>query len=725
MQDLGIYFCAFWLKVKDQRTGRLGLLRLPPETVEVSGWLRPDAFFWYVPDNKPPRELDPSSVVYFHGFNPDDPIGGLSPIETLRQTLAEESAASAYRAAYWTNAARFEGIIERPATAKPWTPEQKQAFREQWQMRYSGVANAGMTPVLDEGMTFRPVSHSARESEYIGARKLSREECAAAYHIPQPMVGILDHATFCLPGETEVFTEEGPRPISEVRRGDRVWSLTEAGDWTLSLVTRSGCTGQDEILRLHTGNRTLRLNGRHRVLARRAVLQPAPVVVMADGHRRALGRPHKQWVTQYVPAGELQVGDTIVVLRQLPTLEEATVRLPSGRLATEGFLELCGLLLGDGNVTCVHGEPVGLQIARGEHAPYMAAYRRTLQDLLLPDQLPGTRGPVHLIEGGRQTRVMSVAVGREFDRLGFSGTARTKRVPGWIFGLPATHRLALLRGFLDADGSCDRLGRLSFSSCSRPLLSQIWHLCLSVGVPVTNLREQRGQTRLPTGRMATFSQWNFTCSDPGANRRIGSHTPEYQRRMAAGQPFARKGSRYPWQGGRGFASETTQLSAIVRIDHQARQELVYDLTVDGTHSFIAEGVVVHNSNVKEQHKQLYQDSLGPWCAWISEEIELQVLSEFADQDGIYTEFNIAEKMKGSFEDQAVSLARLVGRPIMTANEGRARLNLPAIHDDPSANALAAPLNMTTGAETTPSDAAPEESTGEALVSAEDAAEETV
>jgi hypothetical protein len=39
---------------------------------------------------------------------------------------------------------------------------------------------------------------------------------------------------------------------------------------------------------------------------------------------------------------------------------------------------------------------------------------------------------------------------------------------------------------------------------------------------------------------------------------------------------------------------------------------------------------------------------------------------------------------------------LVGRPVMTANEGRARLNLPSIKDDPTADQLAMPLNLGSG-----------------------------
>jgi len=121
---------------------------------------------------------------------------GLSPLETLRQVLTEDAAASAYRKSYWINSSRIEGVIQRPLEAPKWNPQQKQAFREQWQQRFGGSANAGQTAVLEDGMTFQSTSYSAKDSEYVPARKLTREEVAAAYHVPLPMVGILDHATY-------------------------------------------------------------------------------------------------------------------------------------------------------------------------------------------------------------------------------------------------------------------------------------------------------------------------------------------------------------------------------------------------------------------------------------------------------------------------------------------------------------------------------------------------
>jgi HK97 family phage portal protein len=106
------------------------------------------------------------------------------------------------------------------------------------------------------------------------------------------------------------------------------------------------------------------------------------------------------------------------------------------------------------------------------------------------------------------------------------------------------------------------------------------------------------------------------------------------------------------------------------------------------------GILEHAtfSNMREQRKQLYTECLGPWFEMLSEEFERQILPEYADTENVYAEFNINEKMKGDFEEQAGAIQVLVGRPVMTLNEGRARLNLPAI-TDPAADDVAMPLNM--------------------------------
>jgi HK97 family phage portal protein len=197
MSDLGIYFEAYWLKVRyREANGRkaIGLVRLPPEEMRVEGGLLPSRYVW-APNGRE-KAFALSEIVYFNGYNPTNPIRGLSPLETLRRILAEEVAVSHNREQYWLNAGRMEGVWELSDKVKPWTQPQQEQFREQWQKFSGGGAKAGMTAVGPVGATYKAISFSAKDSEYVQGGKLRREVCAAAYHIPQPMVGILDHATF-------------------------------------------------------------------------------------------------------------------------------------------------------------------------------------------------------------------------------------------------------------------------------------------------------------------------------------------------------------------------------------------------------------------------------------------------------------------------------------------------------------------------------------------------
>jgi HK97 family phage portal protein len=101
------------------------------------------------------------------------------------------------------------------------------------------------------------------------------------------------------------------------------------------------------------------------------------------------------------------------------------------------------------------------------------------------------------------------------------------------------------------------------------------------------------------------------------------------------------------------------------------------------------------SNMGEQHKQLYQDCLGPWFSMFEQEINRGILAGFTDSANLYAEFNIAEKLQGSFEEQGQALRATCGAPPMTINEGRARLNLPRI-DDAIYDRPILPLNTDVG-----------------------------
>jgi HK97 family phage portal protein len=182
--DLGVYGNAYWLKLRDQ--GSYELLRLPPEEVTPRGRLIPLAYEWQWPEGGHRVLLPPSEVIHFRHY------AGMSPIEALRPVMAEAIAATEYRAAFWKNAARLSGWIQRPKDAPRWTAEQAQTFKQDIARYRPGNDLAGGTPVLEDGMEFVQNTATARDSQYMEMRKASREEAAALYHMPPAMVGLLD-----------------------------------------------------------------------------------------------------------------------------------------------------------------------------------------------------------------------------------------------------------------------------------------------------------------------------------------------------------------------------------------------------------------------------------------------------------------------------------------------------------------------------------------------------
>lgn len=197
ISDRGIYDRALWAKVL--QNGVPQLVRIPPRLWTIDkddNWLNPSAFV--VKGSRGKAKIPAGNAVYFRGYNPLDERYGLSPIESLRRALSEEYAAGQMREQTLRNGARFSGYLSRPKDAPKWSLQARDRFRTGWRQQYLGwsATDAGGTPVLEDGMTFTAASQSAVDLQYVEARKLTREEVAAAYFIPPPMIGMLDKATF-------------------------------------------------------------------------------------------------------------------------------------------------------------------------------------------------------------------------------------------------------------------------------------------------------------------------------------------------------------------------------------------------------------------------------------------------------------------------------------------------------------------------------------------------
>lgn len=229
--DRGIYDCAYWLKVTEN--GQPALVRLPPAKVKPIGgdWLFAEGF--EVEGSRGKVQIPADRVVHFRGYSPDHERGGVSPIETLRRILAESYAAGQMREQVLRNGARHSGYIKRPANTE-WSDQARNRFKQGWRAQYQGqtATEGGGTPILEDGMEFIAASQTAADLQYVEARKLTREEVAAAYFIPPPMVGILDNASFSNITEQHKMLYQdtlGPM-LEEIQQEIELQLLPEFGD---------------------------------------------------------------------------------------------------------------------------------------------------------------------------------------------------------------------------------------------------------------------------------------------------------------------------------------------------------------------------------------------------------------------------------------------------------------------------------------------------------------
>lgn len=182
-----------YLAVKLSLGGRPALLRVPPPFVQLMGgdWRAPDWFKVTDGYGRTLAQLAPDRVLYVTGYAPDSEARGVAPMETLRSTIAEEIAAQGYRRGLWRNGARVGAVITRPREAPQWKDGARERFLEDWRASWTGDSEeAGGTPILEEGMELHKVAMTSVEAEYLGARRLSREETFSTYHVDPRLVGI-------------------------------------------------------------------------------------------------------------------------------------------------------------------------------------------------------------------------------------------------------------------------------------------------------------------------------------------------------------------------------------------------------------------------------------------------------------------------------------------------------------------------------------------------------
>jgi HK97 family phage portal protein len=140
------------------------------------------------------RTLDSSEVLHIPSLVMDTETAlGKSPLTVHRETIGVSMAQTRYAAKFFKNGAHIDGFL---STDQKLSPEGIARMAQSWRARYTGIDNAGSTPVLEEGMKYVPLSLNPQDAMFVESSQLSVQEIARIFGVPLHMLASLERATF-------------------------------------------------------------------------------------------------------------------------------------------------------------------------------------------------------------------------------------------------------------------------------------------------------------------------------------------------------------------------------------------------------------------------------------------------------------------------------------------------------------------------------------------------
>ena len=175
------------------RTGRDkidSLYPLIPDKMEVDRDAGGLLMYTYTTSDGNRWRLDPRDVLHIPGLGFDG-IMGYSPIALEKNAIGLGLAAEEYGSNFFKNGARPSGILTHPNTVRD-----PKRLRESWNATYGGSTNGAKVAILEESMTFTPISLPNNEAQFLETRKFQVEEICRIFRVPPHLIGDLSRSTF-------------------------------------------------------------------------------------------------------------------------------------------------------------------------------------------------------------------------------------------------------------------------------------------------------------------------------------------------------------------------------------------------------------------------------------------------------------------------------------------------------------------------------------------------
>lgn len=130
-------------------------------------------------------------IFHIPGFGFDG-IGGIRPVQAMRQGFGLTLAAEEFGARLFSNGALSTGVL---TSDQRLTPDQADALMARWKQKRSGLEKAYDTIVLDSGLKYQQLSIPPEDAQFLQSRSFQVSEIARVFGVPPHMLMDTDKAT--------------------------------------------------------------------------------------------------------------------------------------------------------------------------------------------------------------------------------------------------------------------------------------------------------------------------------------------------------------------------------------------------------------------------------------------------------------------------------------------------------------------------------------------------
>ena len=173
------------------------LFALRPERVSVEadarGW--PAAYLYRVGESvtrlSPEDGAGQTTVLHLKSLHPLDDHYGLGCVGAAAGAVAIHNAATVWNKALLDNAARPSGaMVYDPGDGSVMAPDQYERVKREMEIAFAGAANAGRPMLLEGGLSWKALSLTPAEMDFVGLKAAAAREIALAFGVPPMLMGL-------------------------------------------------------------------------------------------------------------------------------------------------------------------------------------------------------------------------------------------------------------------------------------------------------------------------------------------------------------------------------------------------------------------------------------------------------------------------------------------------------------------------------------------------------